>query len=62
MMDEQGRIYVNFRIAGALMFVVGISKLFNVDPVNAMFITALIYLVPSGLIWIGGIMQGKDVA
>lgn len=60
MMEEKGRVYVNLRIASALFFVVAINRLFAVELVNAVFITAVIFAVPSLLIWIGGRMQGVE--
>jgi hypothetical protein len=61
-MDNKTRIYVNMRIASALFFVVAINRLFDVEMSIAVFITALIFLVPAFLIWVGRRMQGLDGA
>jgi hypothetical protein len=56
-MDDKTRIYVNMRIASALFFVVAINRLFGVEMSIAVFITALIFLVPALLILVGRRMQ-----
>jgi hypothetical protein len=59
-MDDKINIYVNMRIASALFFVVAINRLFGVEMSIAVFITALIFLVPALLIWVGRRMQGLE--